>query len=353
MNAYIVNQETGTIIDVVDDKVLFFGFKDFKEKIINGNCCFICGAVQVSKIFNNEHVIPEWILRRFDLFEKHITLPNNTQIKYANYTIPCCKDCNSELGNKIEIPISEFLKKPYKEIVEELSKNDEYYISILNWIGLLYFKTHFKDTMLLMERDKRISAGKIGDNHYWEDLHHIHCMARSFYTKANVAQDVYGTLLVFPSIIDSDRTFDYIDSLAGQAVMIQIGQTYFIAVLNDCHACTSAFSKYLAKIRGRLTPYQIRDLFARIVHINVNIKNRPVFSSNIGTEGYEINAIVPEKLDYYSGEQELINYDELLHFYIEKYMDKGVPNRKQILESILKGKMQYLFNEKQEFLSYE
>ncbi len=340
-------------MDAVDNKVLFFGFKDFKDKIINGNSCFICGAAAGTKIFNNEHVIPDWILRRFELYEKHLILPNNRQIKYSNYTVPCCQDCNSELGTKIEIPVSEFLKNPYDKIVEELTKSDTYYISILNWISLLYFKTHYKDTKLLMEMDRRISSGKIGDYHYWEDLHHVHCMARISYTNAKVSEEVYGTLLVFKSIMDSQRTFDYIDSLAGQAVMIQIGETYFIAVLNDCHICTSAFAEYLAKIKGRLTPYQIRDLFARIVHISVNIKSRPVFKSDIGRNGYEISASVPEKIEYFTGENELINYDELLHFYIEKLMVKEVPNRDHILDLIRAGKMQYLFNEKLEFLSYE
>ncbi len=41
-----------------------------------GRCCFICGAQPGSKVFNDEHVIPEWVLRKFNLFNRTITLPN-------------------------------------------------------------------------------------------------------------------------------------------------------------------------------------------------------------------------------------------------------------------------------------
>jgi hypothetical protein len=45
----------------------------FIEDICLGDCCFICGAKPDEKPFNNEHILPDWVLRRYDLFARTIT----------------------------------------------------------------------------------------------------------------------------------------------------------------------------------------------------------------------------------------------------------------------------------------
>jgi hypothetical protein len=90
--AYVT--EDGSIIDRVG-KVIFFSAQRFVDDICLGNCCFICGAKPEHKPFNNEHILPEWLLRRYDLFSRTITLPNDRTVRYDRYTVPCCVDCNS------------------------------------------------------------------------------------------------------------------------------------------------------------------------------------------------------------------------------------------------------------------
>ncbi len=57
-------------------KVILFSITRFVRDICQGDCCFICGAKSRSKEFNDEHILPEWLLRRFNLFGRFITLPN-------------------------------------------------------------------------------------------------------------------------------------------------------------------------------------------------------------------------------------------------------------------------------------
>ena len=45
-------------------EIVFFGLKHFLDDIVKGDCCFICGAKPGSKQFNDEHIIPDWILRK-------------------------------------------------------------------------------------------------------------------------------------------------------------------------------------------------------------------------------------------------------------------------------------------------
>lgn len=116
--------ESNTVINT-EGKILFFGLEHFLADIAKGSCCFICGAYPESKEFNDEHIIPDWILRKFNLHSKFITLPNGAKIKYGQYTVPCCVNCNKELGKVYEEPISVLLNKDYDEIVEELAKNND------------------------------------------------------------------------------------------------------------------------------------------------------------------------------------------------------------------------------------
>jgi len=50
-------------------KVIFFSLERFRTDIVEGHCCFICGARPDANAFNDEHVVPRWILKRFDLLQ--------------------------------------------------------------------------------------------------------------------------------------------------------------------------------------------------------------------------------------------------------------------------------------------
>jgi hypothetical protein len=69
---------------VVDQegRVLYFSPERFERWICLGTSCFICGATRAQAKFNDEHVVPAWLLRRFELFDRSIRLPNGTEIRY-------------------------------------------------------------------------------------------------------------------------------------------------------------------------------------------------------------------------------------------------------------------------------
>lgn len=73
-------------------------------------------------------------------------LPNQTEIKNTRYKVPCCKDCNSELGEILEKPISNLFQKSYHDICKELENNETLYLKIYHCAALIFFNTHLKDT---------------------------------------------------------------------------------------------------------------------------------------------------------------------------------------------------------------
>lgn len=342
--------ESTTIIDD-KGKVLLFSVEDFYTLIVKGNHCFICGAPPTSKPFNDEHIIPDWILRRYNLYNKQMKLPNQTHINYGKYTVPCCRECNSELGDKVEKPISELLKKSYEEINHEIEKDFTIIYDLFRWMCLMYLKTHLKDTRLRMERDHRIDAGMIGDYHAWEGLHHIHCVARSYHTQAKIDYRVYGTMFFVPAFsIHDEVKFDYLDSHDGKTMLIQLDDFCMITVLDDSCAGYSLYMPQLEKITGPLTSYQSREIVSHLHYINTHLKNRPKFYSNFSSDGYEIKVEVPNELELLEpSETEAPTLGQVLHFYVRDMVPLNTPNRDQVLEEIKSGKRGYLFNQNGEF----
>lgn len=92
-----------------DGRVVYFSCERFVRDICEGDCCFICGASPRSVPFSDEHVLPDWVLRRYGIASRRITLPNATSLRYDQYKVPCCADCNSEMGRKVEEPISRLI----------------------------------------------------------------------------------------------------------------------------------------------------------------------------------------------------------------------------------------------------
>lgn len=72
--------EDGSFLDK-EGKVLFFSLDRFKKDICFGNCCFVCGAAPGAKDFNDEHVMPQWILRKYGLYNRNINISNGTGLR--------------------------------------------------------------------------------------------------------------------------------------------------------------------------------------------------------------------------------------------------------------------------------
>jgi hypothetical protein len=343
--------ESHSILDS-NGKILFFGLNDFIDQISIGASCFICGASSKQKEFNDEHVIPDWILRKYNLYSKFITLPNGTAIRYGQYTVPCCKDCNTKLGEVYEKPLSNLLNKNYRQICESIDNDPEIIKLIFRWLCLIYLKTHLKDKTLKWDRDSRKESFPISNVVYWEEMHHIHCIARSHYTGAKIDNNVYGTLFILPSInLDGLGNFDYGDTLVGKGVLMQLGEFSIVSVLNDSCAGLSLWSDQFSKIDGPVTPFQLREIFSIMNYININLKVRPLYQSLFPPNGeYKIRAELPESIELVDEKDEAIKVGQILSHYVKPLIN--TKNKIKILKEIETGKRGYLFDKEGSFINH-
>lgn len=65
----------------LNDPKVYIDTDTFIDLINKRTRCLICCEALESKVVNREHVLPKWILRKYDLYDKEITPPpTNTMV---------------------------------------------------------------------------------------------------------------------------------------------------------------------------------------------------------------------------------------------------------------------------------
>ncbi len=332
---------------------IFVSLDDFKNKVIcSSDYCFICLESRSVKDFNDEHILPKWILKYFKLFNKRINLPNNSQFTYGKYVIPCCADCNSSLSTEYENPISELLKQPFEVIIEQIRKDKKLLNKLYHWLSLIFIKTHIKTTLLNKFQNPNLGEGKIGDDIEWNYLHHIYLMSRVHYTNAVVNDDVYGSILILKAINDSSvDDFDYVDSSVSKCVLLKINDFCIISCFDDGKAGVSFLSGTVEQFKENLHPLQLREVLAHLSYINVNLAERPVFQSKYNAEHQIIEANYPSSSpQLIDREKQQFQIGDFLEVFAKSYFPKD-KNSEILLREIKNGTRGYLFDSKGEFFN--
>ena len=148
----------GSVVDQ-EGRLIFCSPARFVADICEGDHCFICGRSKREVDFNREHVLPDWMLHQFNLHRSTMTLPNSERHPYGTYTVPCCINCNSRLGEVFEMPISKAFASGFAGI--EALVADEGPDRLFQWLSLIFLKLHLKDRRLRKNLDRRIAEAPI------------------------------------------------------------------------------------------------------------------------------------------------------------------------------------------------
>jgi hypothetical protein len=342
--------EDGSILDR-NGRVLLFSVERFVNDIGEGDCCFICGAFPGSKPFNNEHVIPDWVLAKHGLHSRRISLPNQADLAYGRYTVACCQECNYQMAQVYEEPISELIAAGYDAVRQHFLRNGPKLL--FPWLALIFIKTHLKDKHLRVHLDTRMGTERIAEWYRWEELHHIHCIARSFYTGARLDATAFGSLAVLAAHGgDLPDDFDYGDQYAAKTMLLQVGEVTFITVLNDSCIASNFLSPMMRVIAGPLAPLQLREVMARLAYANLMLKTRPDFHSEfLFKGGYVIWADVPRRIEFEDPDDATFGY---IFQAAAKDVIAAVPEaeREQLIDCIKSGRWSFLTDEHGKFVNH-
>jgi hypothetical protein len=280
----------------LNGKIVFVSLKRFREIVCSGNVCFLC--TDENEVPTKEHIIPDWILRKYSLHNQTITLPNGTLFKYKDYVIPCCSSCNQLLNNAFETPISLIYEKGIEGVKDYLINGEA--TRVFCWLALVFIKMHYKDNFLRIDRDKRIVCGSIANDleYDWAEMHHTYCLARKFFCDANIDHDALGSLGIFSIISDDNERepFDLWDVTFANTFGIRIGNIGLIACFGDGGAVLYKLNQlFLQKLEGKLSFPQFRELIAHFASCNLHLKNPPLFSTLTNTNSKEVSIICTKR----------------------------------------------------------
>ncbi len=200
---------------------------------------------------------------------------------YGSYTIPCCLNCNSDLGNIYEKPISNLLRKNYNEFNELLQNDMQIRDLIYTWLSIIFLKVYLKSkSFIIIQNDNK---AYLSDFYPWEEMHHIFCISRKHYAQSYMSQEVIGTLFCLEAVENGDP-FDFADSFDGKVIMIKVGKIYLFSVLMDASMCYNIFYDNLASIQKKykkINILQAREIFSHLKYLSINLKYQPKFWTSI------------------------------------------------------------------------
>lgn len=325
----------------------------FVRDICYGDSCLICGRSETETPFNREHILPNWLLHRFNLHGQTVTLPNGKQHKYGSYTLPCCIECNQHLSDTFEAPISEAFKRGFIGVKSMVDRDGTERLFL--WMAFIYLKLHLKDRLLKKHLDPRLGTQAISEGYEWDTLHHIHCLARAHYKGARLNDFVLGSFMLVQLVPNpEEEPFDFTSLIDASTLFLRAGDLALYVVFNDGQACMQAIEPILNRINGPLNVIQSRELAAELAAANLHLINRPVFRTTVAdADGADpqMNATLdPTGPRFLDKDSETVGRIKCLLF--NHVLDRVEGKTREEAVTLLKdNRLSFLFNDDGDFIS--
>lgn len=242
-----------------------------------GKNCFLCGCYPDGVEFNNEHVIPDWLLRYTGISNMSIKLPNGRLLRYSSYKVRSCEQCNSFLSENVEEPISQAIKSGFDAFIEFFNGNRKL---VFQWLCLVYYKVHFRDFSLRYNVDRRERDTPIGALYAWPNFHHIFCVARSVIFDAEFSRGIVGTIKIF-QLNDWERhgNYDYRDHWITDTILIRIKDICIYVSFTDAEAVRHMTQDKFARIPKRLNHIQAIEVYGDFISAKMHFNQQHDFHS--------------------------------------------------------------------------
>jgi len=268
---------TGGSILRPDGEFVYVHTTDFSDNILMGNNCFLCGCYPDGVRFNNEHVIPNWLLRYAGISNHFINLPNGHQLRYSSYLARSCAQCNSFLSENVEEPISHAIKGGFNNFSDFLKQNQ---VLVFQWLCLIYYKVHFKDFSLKYDLDRRKSQMPIGAIYAWPNFHHIFCVARSVVFDAQFSNGVVGSIKIFQlKNWEQHGTYDYRDHWVTDTMFLRIKDICIYVSFTDAEVVNHMTQDKFTRVPQSLNQIQAIEIYGDFISAKMHFNQQHNFRS--------------------------------------------------------------------------
>ena len=165
---------------------------------------------------NDEHILPRWMQRRFNLGDETYNLPNGTTIKYKYAKIPVAAEHNARFG-KIE---------------DRISRGAATLQEIYLWAFKIHVGLIYKSSSLKVDIRSPASPS------FWDvkDFGHEIWLFRALYSawakNGQITPNPFGSVIRMKALTPKPN-FDLVHNLQSQTIFLQLGEEVLFVALYD------------------------------------------------------------------------------------------------------------------------
>ncbi len=249
-----------------------------REQKTGRSVCFLCGVRITHRNRSEEHVVPKWVLRRFNLWDASITLLNGHRLPYRRLTIPCCRTCNSVHLARIERDVQRAVTEGF-EGVDQLDRE-----TLFLWLGKVFYGLLYRENLMHRDPSGR-RRGRLVPRAFLQAFETHHQFLQGIRLPVRWVTPIPASILVVPvqSPASPEHRFDLRDSPFAMAISMRLGDVGIIAALHDGGAQRDKFFPLLERYRKHpLHPLQFVELSAEFFY-KVSLARRFPSFATIGT----------------------------------------------------------------------
>lgn len=285
--------------------------EDLKIKENLNKRCFLCREEMSEEELTVEHVFPRWIQKRFDLWEKKMTLPNEQKITYNKMLVPCCKTCNGGIMSEIESEIRKASENGYDSFIQIDERK------IAWWLYKIYYGLIVKGTTLRYDIKNPMSK-KIIEEEFIEKNQGLYLYMEELIKGTKFSLKPYE-LYLFRTTKDS--AFDFLYSTNSHTICIKMNDISALMCLDSFGLFTPQYKREIdiLKNKKQVTFLEVAELFARVDYFKSHYGFKSIEQLVINENGPKLNIQIQDL-------RQLKEFDlrELHDYLLNVYQEYGI-----------------------------
>jgi len=257
-------------------------YEPIKDQALSWERCFLCGINLDDGNRTDEHIFPRWLLHRFNLWDRQVTLLNRTDIAYREMTVPSCRTCNQLHLGKVEDRIKDALDAGYDSFValEPVVK--------FQWLLKIFYTVLFRELSLAFDRKQGIEAGTIFSSELLEEFNSSHLFLQSTRFETEFIGDPPWSLFCFRTLTYNDHSldFDFLDNLPALSIGLRLGDVGIIGSLEDQNTQEQLRGQQFARLLAHpLHWIQFTELCVRVFYQRLLLNRLPKYMTKLPNGG--------------------------------------------------------------------
>ncbi len=251
--------------------------------------CFLCLAEIPDDQRSEEHVIPRWMQRDFDLMHRKLNLVNGSRIAYKQLKLPCCRECNNVHLGRMEESFQHYVYKDWKPIAEVPD------LLVMQWCAKVLFSILYKEHSLPLRIDDP-SGPRIWGNEVIDIYSDLSLFLQSVLlpTEFNcrvtpLPASIYKFDIVWSQAIPMEEHFDLIGIAHGRGIAVRIKSRGYIVIFDGGLQQTYPDPCLREALKSALDPLQFREVVAYLFDRAARCRAHHRYISFFGKNAASIN----------------------------------------------------------------